>query len=135
MRLNEGLDSTAPRGFQPPRRRLLSRKAAAVNDLAHNRHLFIEDLARRLQALESGQRRMNALDYRVHARMLRHALAGIPQRQLQVLMTYGVVCEVLDNRGFDEAGLLQSAGPEARALRKAAQALIRRVQQDSRGTV
>jgi hypothetical protein len=107
-------------------------EAAALNDLAHNRHLFIEDLARRLQALETGQRRMSALDYRVHARMLRHALAGIPQRQLQVLMTYEVVCEVLDNRGFDEAGLLQSAGPHARVLRDTTDALLRRLQRDSR---
>lgn len=105
-----------------------------MNDLAHNRHLFIEDLARRLHGLETGQRRMNALDYRVHARMLRHALAGIPQRQLQVLMTYEVVCEVMDNRGFDEAGLLQSAGAQARELRDTAQALIHRLQRDSRKT-
>ncbi|WP_157267781.1 hypothetical protein [Azohydromonas aeria] len=103
-----------------------------MNDLAHNRHLFIEDLARRLHALESGQRRMNALDYRVHARMLRHALAGIPRRQLQVLMTYGVVCEVMDNRGFDEAALLQSAGPGARVLREHTDALLRRLRDGSR---
>jgi hypothetical protein len=103
-----------------------------MNDLAHNRHLFIEDLARRLQALETGQRRMNALDYRVHARMLRHALAGIPQRQLQVLMTYEVVCEVLDNRGFDQSGLLPSAGARARRLSNSTTALLRQLQLDSR---
>jgi hypothetical protein len=103
-----------------------------VNDLAHNRHLFIEDLARRLRALETGQRRMNALDYRVHARMLRHALAGMPRKQLQVLTTYEVVCEVLDNRGFDECGLLQSAGARARELRDATDALLRRLQRGSR---
>lgn len=103
-----------------------------MNDLAHNRHLFIEDLARRLHALETGQRRMNALDYRVHARMLRHALAGLPHKQLQVLTTYAVVCEVLDNRGFDECGLLQSAGDQARALRASTDALLRRLQRDSR---
>lgn len=106
-----------------------------MNDLAHNRHLFIEDLARRLAALETGQRRMNALDYRVHARMLRHALVGIPRRQLQVLMTYEVVCEVMDNRSFDEAGLLQSAGARARELRDTTDALLRRLQQGSRKAV
>ena len=103
-----------------------------MNELAHNRHLFIEDLARRLSALETGQRRMNALDYRVHARMLRHALAGVPVKHLQVLTTYEVVCEVLDNRGFDECGLLQSAGAQARALRDTTDALLRRLQRGSR---
>ena len=103
-----------------------------MNDLAHNRHLFIEDLARRLHAFETGQRRMNALDYRVHARMLRHALAGIPRRQLQVLMTYPVVSEVLDNRGFDECGLLQSAGDEARELHELTGVLLQYLQRASR---
>jgi hypothetical protein len=73
---------------------------------------------------------MNALDYRVHARMLRHALAGIPRRQLQGLMeSHAVVREVMDNRAFDEAALLQSAGPEARALRDGAEALLRRLRE------
>ncbi|NML13567.1 hypothetical protein [Azohydromonas caseinilytica] len=103
-----------------------------MNELAHNRHLFIEDLARRLHALETGQRRMNALDYRVHARMLRHALAGVPRRQLHVLMTYPVVCEVVDNRGFDECGLLQSAGDEARELRELTDVLLQHLQRSSR---
>jgi hypothetical protein len=122
----------APNGVQ--RQPAALPRPADVNDIAHNRHLFVEDLARRLQAMDAGHRPMNALDYRVHARMLRHALAGLPRRQLKVLMTYESVCEVLDNRGFDENGLLPSAGAEATALRASTDALLQRLQRASRKT-
>ena len=72
------------------------------------KQLFIEHLASELQAMEMGRVPMNALRYRVHARMLRKALAGASTPALLDRRggAHPQVVHVLSNRFFEDTGHL-----------------------------
>ena len=47
------------------------------------RAIYVEDLARRLHAMEQGSERLDPVAYRLYARRLRRALAGLSPVQLR----------------------------------------------------
>ncbi len=97
-----------------------------------NRRLYIADLARRQSELENGRIPMDALAYRVLAKRMRSALAGLPAPRLM----YGfaelephlqpLVYAALEQRHFDETGML--LGPQGRRSAELAEALLARLQ-------
>lgn len=97
-----------------------------------NRRLYIADLARRQSDLEAGRIPMDALAYRVLAKRLRAALAGLPAPKLM----YGfaeleprlqpLVHAALEQRHFDDTGRL--LGPDGQRAAELAEALLARLQ-------
>ena len=90
---------------------------------------FIEHLADKLQRIEDGREPLRPRVYRVHARMLREAMAGCPGPRLmrELGCRHPVVMDAVADRFFTETGLLPAPAPEAKAARAAAQALLLRV--------
>ena len=90
---------------------------------------FIEHLAGKLQRMEDGREPPRPRVYRVHARMLREAMAGCPAPRLmrELGCRNPAVMDALADRFFAETGLLPAPAPEARAARAVAQALLLRV--------
>jgi len=67
--------------------------------------LYAEDLARRLHAMEQALEPMDAVAYRLYARRLRRALAGLSQLQLRrVLIAHVALQEARANLFFAEHG-------------------------------
>ena len=86
-----------------------------------SKQLFVEHLAAELQAMEVGRVPMNALRYRVHAKMLRKALLDCPTPPLLDRQggAHPQGVHMLANRFFEETGhLLQpnAAAHKARSL-------------------
>ena len=95
-----------------------------------SKQLFIEHLAGELQAMEVGRVPMNPLRYRVHAKMLRKALADMPD-SLDLTRPGGAHPQVLHelaNRFFEDTGHLprpDAAAHKARAVLERTLALCR----------
>ena len=51
--------------------------------ILRSKRLFIEDLAKRLEAMERSETRINPVAYRLYARRLREATAGYPEALLR----------------------------------------------------
>jgi hypothetical protein len=99
-----------------------------------SKQLFIEHLAGELQAMEVGRVPMNALRYRVHAKMLRKALLGATTPQLLERQggAHPQVVHALSNRFFEETGhLLQpnATAHKARSLLERTLASCRQARQ------
>ena len=84
-----------------------------------SKQLFIEHLASELQAMEVGRVPMNALRYRVHAKMLRKALVGCPTPTLMMRQggAHPQVVHALANRFFEETGHLLQPNATAHKAR------------------
>jgi len=90
--------------------------------------LFIQHLAQRLQAMESGSLALHPVAYRLFARRLRQAMAGYPEARLAVRLAeaYPAVAHAMADRFFDTHGRLP--GPHARAALSATKTALRRAQ-------
>lgn len=94
----------------------------ADNDYAsgrlHSKQLFIEHIAARLEAMETGRTRLKAMAYRVHVRMLREALMAYPRSRLEKLLgsSHMALREALFDRLFESTGCLREAPSAAAAL-------------------
>jgi hypothetical protein len=99
-----------------------------------SKQLFIEHLAGELQAMEVGRVPMNALRYRVHAKMLRKALIGASTPSLLERQggAHPQVVHALSNRFFEDTGhLLQpnATAHKARSLLERTLATCRQARQ------
>ena len=99
-----------------------------------SKQLFIEHLSGERQAMEVGRVPMNALRYRVHAKMLRKALLGATTPQLLERQggAHPQVVHALSNRFFEETGhLLQpnATAHKARSLLERTMASCRQARQ------
>ena len=94
--------------------------------ILQSKRLFIEDLARRLEAMERGETPVNPIAYRLYARRLREATAGYPEALLRAQLggAHHAVLHVLARRHFDAHG--EFAGAEGAAVRQAAERALRR---------
>jgi hypothetical protein len=86
-----------------------------------SKQLFIDHLAGELQAMEVGRVPMNPLRYRVHAKMLKKALAGVaaPLVANRPGGAHPQVVHLLANRFFEDTGHLprpDAAAHKARSL-------------------
>ena len=92
------------------------------------RHLYVDSLAHKLEAIESGREPMQPLTYRVHAKMLRRALlnyagAGYDGHAAQI---WGVMEDALANMCFESTGQLPTVSSEL--VKQIADDLIARCQ-------
>ena len=96
------------------------------------KHQFIEDLAQKLVLLEGSMSGGAAIVYRVHAGVLRNALAGYPEALLLRTLgrVYAPVRNALENRAFEALGHFADA-PSVRSL---ADECIARWRNAARGT-
>jgi len=92
-----------------------------------NKQLYIEHLAQRLQAMESGMLPSHPMAYRLCARRLRQAMAEFPESRLAALLaeTYPVVAQGLEDRHFEAHGAF--AGASGMRARKLAAQLVARL--------
>ena len=96
-----------------------------------SRRLYVADLARRLFEMETGQRAMQPLAYRVLSKRLREALAGLPKASAPAGFPelpphlFPLIAETLETRHFDEHGCLFSVC--AARCRDEAESLVGRV--------
>ena len=72
------------------------------------RHLYVDSLAHKLEAIESGRVPMQPLTYRVNAKMLRRALQTYPEAGFNghAALVWGVMEEALANACFEANGYL-----------------------------
>jgi len=86
-------------------------------DLPRSRQLYIAHLAQRLEAMERGRARLDAVAYRLWSRRLREALAGCPEPVIArgLAVTHRSVHEALEQRHFDTFGVLSGAAGRAAA--------------------
>ena len=108
--------------------------AGAMLAAMDSKQLFIAHLAGELQAMEVGRVPMNALRYRVHAKMLRKALTGASTPALLERQggAHPQVVHALSNRFFEETGhLLQpnATAHKARSLLERTLATCRQTRQ------
>jgi hypothetical protein len=91
------------------------------------RRLYIEHLAKRIEQMEHGVTPMRAIAYRLFARRLREALAGLPEARLMAALSResSAVSDALAMRFFDAHGRLPS--PEGETVRGVADRLFGRV--------
>jgi hypothetical protein len=91
-----------------------------------SRHLLVDDLARKMEATESGREPIQALAYRVQARMLRRALLNHPQTAYDGHdpAVWTIIEDALVNRCFETTGQLPTMG--GRDIKLTADALIAR---------
>jgi hypothetical protein len=75
------------------------------------KRLYIADLARRLEAMESGAMPMSPVAYRLFARRMHAAMAGYPAAllALQLGAAWPSVLQALEQRHFDDAGTMPGA--------------------------
>lgn len=91
------------------------------------RRLYVLDLARRLGDMDTGALLLHPLEYRVVARRLKQALAGLPE----VLLVgagpdeLAAIIPLLEARHFDEHGVLR--GQFAEACRAESESLLMRL--------
>ena len=103
-----------------------------LSDRFWSKRLYIADLAGRLEAMETGALALDPVAYRLVARRLKAALAGIPQSLLapQVARRHSAVAEALEGRHFEDHGAL--AGAAGTRARQVAAPLLRRLGKLSR---
>jgi hypothetical protein len=89
--------------------------------------LFIEHLAERIESMERGRMPLRPVAYRLYARRLREAMAGVPESRLFASLAAGhrTVADVLAVRHFDTHGWLPGLG--AQQARAAVERLLRRL--------
>ena len=88
------------------------------------RALYVEDLARRLHAMEQGNERLDPVAYRLYARRLRRALAGLSPVQLRRgLAIHPAMSEGRANLYFAEHGHFEGM----KVVAEAAAALLNRL--------
>ncbi len=94
--------------------------------ILRSKRLFIEDLAKRLEAMERGETQINPVAYRLYARRLREATAGYPEALLRAQLgaAHHAVLHVLARRHFDTHG--EFPGAEGAAVRREADRVLRR---------
>ena len=87
-------------------------------DIPRSRQLYIAHLAHRLDAMESGRARVDAVAYRLWSRRLRQALAGCPEPVIArgLAVSFPGVAEALEQRHFDTHGRLPGAAGLAVAV-------------------
>jgi hypothetical protein len=98
------------------------------------KHFFIRHIADKVEAMEAGRTRLKPVIYRVHARMLREALAGCPEQQLDAALgiSHPAVREALSNRFFENTGYLRELpATAAKALKREADLAISRLRRVS----
>jgi hypothetical protein len=95
--------------------------ARPLDAALRRRRLYIDHLAAMLQKMDSGRLPMQALAYRLFAKRLREALAGLPERGDA---RPAVVQATQANRFFDQTGRLPGIG--GAAAQRIAQAAIER---------
>ena len=103
-----------------------------LSDRFWSKRLYIADLAGRLEAMETGALALDPVAYRLVARRLKAALAGIPQSLLaaQAARRHSAVAEALEGRHFEDHGAL--AGAAGTRARQVAAPLLRRLGRRSR---
>lgn len=91
------------------------------------RRLYVLDLARRLGDMDCGAALLHPLEYRVIARRLKQALAGLPEVLLVGAAPdeLAAIIPLLEARHFDEHGVLR--GDLSEAARTEAAALLDRL--------
>ena len=96
-------------------------------DLPRSRQLYIAHLAQRLEAMERGRARLDAVAYRLWSRRLREAMAGCPEPLLArgLAVSHPSVAQALEQRFFNTHGMLP--GPAGKTARKAADRLLKRL--------
>lgn len=96
------------------------------------KRLYIADLARRLEAMESGAAPMNALAYRLYARRMATAIDGYPPALLaaQLGRTHASVLHAIECRRFETEGAL--SGPRAKRAAAATAELLRHLERQRR---
>lgn len=94
--------------------------------ILRTKRLFIEDLAKRLEAMERRRSPINAVAYRLFARRLRQAAAGYPEALLRAQLgaAHYSVLQELERRHFDEHG--RFPGSAGAAVRHLAERVLRR---------
>ncbi|MGN6528498.1 MAG: hypothetical protein ACTHL8_19075 [Burkholderiaceae bacterium] len=101
-----------------------------------SKQLFIEHLAGELQAMEVGRVPMNALRYRVHAKMLRKALMDCSAPALLNGRQGGAhpqVVHALANRFFEETGHLLQPNATAHKARSLLERTLAACRADRQG--
>lgn len=97
-----------------------------------SRRLYIEHLARAIEAKESGRITLCPTAYRLCAKRLHTATAGFPEAELARTLgvAHSAVADVMENRYFESRGHLP--GPGARAVRQRAEALLESLRRPAR---
>lgn len=97
-----------------------------------SKQLFIDHLAAELQAMETGRVPMNALRYRVHAKMLGKALAdaSAPMRTMPTGGVHPQVVHMLSNRFFEDTGHLLQPGAAAHKARSVLERTLAQCRRD-----
>ena len=92
------------------------------------RHLYVDSLAHKLEALESGREPMQPLTYRVNAKMLRRAMLNYPAGSVSghPAQVWDVVEEALANLCFETNGCFPTVC--GRDIKRMADSLIARCQ-------
>ena len=96
------------------------------------KRLYIADLARRLEAMESGAAPMNAIAYRLYARRMATAIDGYPTDLLaaQLGRVHASVLHAIESSRFATEGAL--SGPRARRAAAATADLLRHLERQRR---
>lgn len=83
-----------------------------------SRLLYIGHLAQALQAKETGRITLCPTAYRLCAKRLREATAGVPETHLAQTLgaSYSVISDALENRYFETRGYLP--GPGGKAIKR-----------------
>ena len=94
--------------------------------ILRSKRLFIEDLARRIEAMERSETQINPVAYRLYARRLREATAGYPEALLRAQLggAHHAVLHVLARRHFDAHG--RFPGADGAAAQREADRVLRR---------
>ncbi len=97
-----------------------------TSPILQSKRLFIEDLARRVEAMERSGRPIHPVAYRLYARRLREAMAGYPEALLRVQLggAHPAVLHALARRHFDAHG--EFPGADGAAARHEAERALRR---------
>jgi hypothetical protein len=117
--------ATSPQSFQFQER--IVRSAKPREPAKTTKLLFIEHLAEGLRAMELGKVQMNATAYRLYARRLRDATAGLAEAKLAAKLSrvHPAVADALATRFFNTHGTLP--GIQGEAIRDMADAILRRL--------
>jgi len=95
-----------------------------------SKRLYIADVAARLEAMECGKTKMDAVAYRLYARRLAKVVAGYPAELLaaQLGKSHSAVRHAIEQQRFEFDGMLDGRG-SGRALVRAA-TLLRRLRHE-----
>jgi hypothetical protein len=99
-------------------------RARDTDSTLASRRLYIEHLARAIEAKESGRITLCPTAYRLCAKRLRTATAGFPQAELARTLgsVHPAVLDALEDRYFETTGRLP--GPGAEQVKQAADRVL-----------